>query len=392
MKEFFVSAKWRMDIPNTVNPAGGVVMPSGITAHELERRKLKNYQYLTRRLLDPQLYLIGLNAPTSRKACGNLSSYPWFPVKDRKTYDSQKHKKQSQKKAFRESVKADIHKTWVRDLPTDTTKVSDAIRHCLDFQKRFGVEAFILPAPLTIDINTPFEMELDWMERGIETAKAVDADRPAYASIALSDTTVRGPDPWANPLLDIVLDQVTARGVRNVYVVLEQANEDGYYCTHPHSVGALLRLCDGLKNGGVERIMVGYAGTAGLLTLAAGADAWTSGWWRSERRLKLADFEDPTGRAYPAYYSHALAGELHLESDLDNAVAKGFLPHLEDETSASRGLLTALRANKTCSVVQEWQYRMSNTPSSREHFLLACARETNALSALSPAQARVATM
>lgn len=392
MKEFFVTAKWRMDIPDSLSPAGGVIMPSGLAAHELERRKLENkYPYLKRRLLDPQLYLLGLNAATARKACANLSSYPWFPVKSRKIYDSQKHKKPSQKKAFRDSVKADVPKTWVRDLPTDDAKIADAIRQCLDLQNKLGVEAFILPAPLTIDINTSFDVELDWMERGMETAKALDANRPVYASIALSDTTVRGPDPWSNPLLDIVLDQVTARGVLNAYVVLEQSNEEGYYCTHPHSVGALLRLCDGLKSAGVTRIMIGYAGTAGLLTLAAGADAWTSGWLRSERRLKLADFEDPTGRAFPAYYSHPLAGELHLENDLDNAVAKGFLPRLADETSASKGLLAALRANKKSSVVAEWQHRMGNTPSSREHFLLASARETNALAAMSPAQARDAT-
>ena len=384
MKEFYVCAKYKMAIPPSVAPAGGVILPSGIALHRLERRDLvKSYPHLARRLLDPQLYLIGLNAATSRNACANLASYPWFPVKKRVDYDSKKHKKG----VWGTAVRAVIHKQWVRDLPATATGVSDTIRQCLDVQSRVGVEGYILPAPLTQDINTPFDVELDWMERGLALAKALGDGRPVYASIALSDTTVRGPDPWKNPLLDLILDQVTARHVRNVYLVLEQANEDGYYCTHPHTVGALLRLCDALKRGGVERVLVGYAGTAGLLTLAAGADAWTSGWYRSERRLKLADFEDHIGLSFPAYYSHPLGGEFHLEHDLDNAVAGGFLSRIADRTPASEGLLRALSAKKGASAVAEWRHSRSHVQSAIEHFQIVCVRETNALAAVSDKKA-----
>jgi hypothetical protein len=270
----------------------------------------------------------------------------------------------------------------VKDLPTTDAGVTDTIRRCLEVQSRVGVEGYILPAPLTIDINTSFDVELDWIEKGLALAKALDDGRPVYASLALSDTTLRGPDPWKNPLLDVILDQVTARGVRNVYIVLEQANEDGYYCTHPHTVGALLRLCHDLKQGGVNRILVGYAGTAALLALAAGADAWTSGWYRSERRLKLADFEDHGGLAVPAYYSHPMGGEFHLEHDLDDAVAAGFLSRIADKTSASEELLRALSTKKKVRAVPEWLHRRSNVAVAIEHFLLACARETNALAAM----------
>jgi hypothetical protein len=389
MKEFYVSAKWKMSIPPGLTVAGGVILPSGVALHALERRDLtRQYPHLARRLLDPQLYLVGLNAATSRKACANLSSYPWFPLTKRVPYDSKKHKRQS---AWAHAVQVTIHKHWLGILPVDEPEINDTIRLCLEVQKRLGVEAFILPAPLTSDINTPFDLELDWIEKGTAIASAMDRERPVYASIALSDTTLRGPDPWANPLLDVILDQVTARGVQHVYIVLEQANEYGYYCTHPHTVGALLRLCNGLKRAGVQRILVGYAGTAGLVALAAGADAWTSGWYRSERRLKLADFEDPTGRAIPAYYSHPLAGEFHLEEDLDNAVRRGFLPRITDETPASQGLLAALSRGVSSNAVPEWQYRQSNVAAAIEHFLLACVRETAKLAALSEDAARAAT-
>src|SRR5258706_8332624 len=94
-----------------------------------------------------------------------------------------------------------------------------------------------------------------------------------------------------NTLIDIILDQVTARAPDGAYVVLEQANEITYNCTSANTIGALLRLVRGLKDGGLRRVIVSYAGTAGLLTLIAGADAWATGWYRSERRLRLTDIE-----------------------------------------------------------------------------------------------------
>jgi hypothetical protein len=389
MKEFFVSARYQMKLPDGISGiAGGVIMPSGIALPTLERRDLvKKYPHLARRLLDPQLYLIGLNPATARKACANLASYPWFPIKEDVPYDSTKLTQAE----WRKQVKATIHTAWSGVLPTDDVARRDAIRLCLETQKKVGVEALILPAPLTWDINSPFDVELEWMERGLALAKQVAPDFPVYASIALSDTTVRGPDPWSNPLLDSVLDQVSARGVGGVYLVLEQANEDGYYCTHPNTIGALLRLCSGLKRGGVERVLVAFAGTAGLISLAAGADAWTSGWYRGERRLKLADFEDQEGRANPAYYSHPMGGEFHLEKDLDNAVRKNFLKRVWDQTDASEGLLAALAGGKPTSSVPEWQHRQGNVSASIEHFLLAAVRETQALGALSQAQGEAST-
>jgi hypothetical protein len=390
MKEFYVSAKFQMKLPDGVaGVAGGVIMPSGVALHTIERRDLaKKYPHLVRRLLDPQMYLLGLNPATSRKACANLASYPWFPIGLRVPYDSAKHKTQAE---WKEALKAKIHKTWSGTLPSKDAEINDAIRLCLEVQKRLGVEAFILPAPLTSDINSSFDVELDWMERGLALAKQLAPEVPVYASIALSDTTVRGPDPWSNALLATILDQVSARGITRAYLVLEQANEDGYYCTHPNTVGALLRLCNGLKHGGLTRVLLAFCGTAGLIGLAAGADAWTSGWYRGERRLKLADFEDQEGRANPAYYSHPMGGEFHLERDLDSAVKKGYLPRLRDDTSASAGLLTALAAHQSSNAVPEWRHRQSNVAASIEHFLLACVRETQSLATLAQPQAEAAT-
>ena len=374
MKELFVTAQYQMSLsPAITGIAGGVIMPANVSYHSVSRRALgKSYPYLKRRLLDPQMYLAELNAASCRKACAKLASYGWFPITREFPFDSSGQTQAEWRKEVMESIET----AWTARVPTDVKQIDDCIRTCLTVQQQLGVEALILPAPLTQDINSTLSDELEWLERGLQLSHVIAPGTPAYASIALSDVALRGPDPFSNPLLSIVLDQLTARGIRGAYIVPVMASEDSYYFTHPHTVGALFRLCNGLKAGGVERVMVSFAGTAGLACLAAGADAWTTGWYRSQRRMRLSDFEIVEGRVVPAYYSHPLGGEFHMEGDLDRAVARGFLPRVADDTTASNGLLRALRAGRRVASVPEWRYALSNKAASIEHFLIACSRET----------------
>jgi hypothetical protein len=382
MKEFYASAKYKMKIPDGLSGvAGGVIIPSGVSLHTVERRDLgRTYPHLARRLLDPQMYLATLNPATCRGTCANLASYGWFPITQPLPYDSSSQTQAEWKKEMERLIVS----TWTGLAPTVTAEIEDAIRLCVEVQVRLGVEAVILPSPLTTDVGSLYNDELEWLETGLAIAGRIAPHLPHYASVAVSDTALRGTDPWSNPLLDLILDQVTARRLSGVYLVLEQANEDGYYCTHPNTVGAFLRLCFGLKRGGVSRVVVAFAGTAGLMGLVAGADTWTTGWYRGERRLRRADFEQEEGRANPAYYSQPLAGEFHLQSDLDRVVARGFLPRVEDVTDASEGLIRALVGGALTSSVPEWQYRQSNVNAAIEHFLRVCARETTTISALGP--------
>jgi hypothetical protein len=383
MKELFVTAQYQMSLsPTITGVAGGVIMPANVSYHSVSHRSLeKKYPHLRRRLLDPQMYLSELNAASCRKACANLASYGWFPLTRQFPFDSSAQTQSEWRKAVAQSIET----AWTGRVPTGANEIDDCIRNCLTVQQQLGVEALILPAPLTQDINSSFVDELEWLERGLLLSHAIAPDLPAYASIALSDVVLRGPEPLANPLLNIVLDQLTARGIRGAYIVPIMASEDSYYFTHPHTVGALFRLCNGLKAGGVERLLVSFAGTAGLVCLAAGADGWTTGWYRSQRRMRLSDFEIVEGRVVPAYYSHPLGGEVHMESDLDRAVAGGFLSRLEDDTQASNGLLRALRAGRRVATVPEWRYGLGNKTASTEHFLIACSRETARFAALSDA-------
>lgn len=377
--DLFASARFRMQLPEGVDGvSGGLIMPAALPYHTLVRRRLESFPHLSRRLLDPQLYLAGLAATSCRKACVNLASYGWFPAAQSK-YSSAKQTQAT----WRAHAAARIHSSWSRDLPTTTANIRSAVRSCLEVQSQLECEALILPSPLTTELATDYSTELAWLDAGLEETALMGSDLKRIATIAISDTCLRPVDPWSNQLLEIIIDQVTARDVAGVYLVLELANENGYYCSHPNTVGSLLRLVHALAEDGRRRVIVAFAGMLGLLAITAGADTWSTGWYRGERRLKLADLQDQTGRAHPSYYSHRLASELHLEEDLDRVVKAGLLPSIADVTSASSLLIKALKSGRTTASVAGWANQPSNIAAAQAHFLTVAARETERLRGLS---------
>jgi hypothetical protein len=379
-KDFYLAARYQMPTPDaSIAPAGGTIFPVGIPYHTLARRNLdKDYPHLARRLLDPQLYLATLNAAAAKRSCANLASYPWFSATP-EPFDSEK---QTQAKWKQETMNA-IHETWRGALPTEAERPA-SLSACVSIQRDLGCEAVIIPAPMTADPAGDYDTELAWLDEGFEIARKLAPAIPRWATVAISDTCLRGVEPYSNRLLDVIVDQLTAREFDGAYLVIEQASENGYYCTHPNTVGALLRLADAFHTGGL-RVTVSYAGMAGLLALSAGADAWSTGWYRGERRLKESDLEDDTGRATPTFYSHPLASEIHLDKDLDRIVKAGFLKQIEDVTPASDLLMRALREGKPTKAVTEWEYRLGNVSAAKTHLQIAGARETRALQGMQPA-------
>ena len=379
MKDFYFLAKFQMLVPGADGAAGGIIIPSGIASHTLARRTLSQPN-LQRRLLDPQIYLSHLQADRCRGTCTKLASYPWFLAEDLAAYDSGQYT-QAQ---WRAASETHITQHW-RGTPSTTSDIRQSVDSCIDYQRNLGVEAIILPSPLTNDHASDYALESQWLETGVERSHDLAPHLPALVTIAISDTCLRGFTPTDNTLIDIILDQVTARAADGAYVVLEQANEITYNCTSANTLGALLRLVRGLKDGGLRRVIVSYAGTAGLLTLIAGADAWASGWYRSERRLRLTDFEQTEGRAMPAYYSHPAATEFHLVNDLTRVRDAGMLNLVRDETPDSGPLLAALDAGLRPQDVVPWQPRLSNVTAARSHYATAMIRETERIASLDAA-------
>src|SRR6266540_6745835 len=142
---------------------GALIFASGIALHELERRKLDKHDHLDRRLLDPQLYLAGLDVAKAGKTCVKLASYGWFdgaaPI-----YDSSKEKQSDWRASAADHVKG----SWSGTLPTDPEIIEDRVRICLDVQRRLGCEAIIVPTPLITTPSSDFSAQMAWLDPGLE--------------------------------------------------------------------------------------------------------------------------------------------------------------------------------------------------------------------------------
>jgi hypothetical protein len=383
-KEFFAPARHQMALPGDVPGVdGGIIYPAGIAYDALIRRNIeKKYPHLRRRLVDPQFYLATLLGAKCRRACVNLASYGWFAADGFESYDTKKHGKQNQWKA---NAQDNIHEHWTGTLPTDEKSIEKAVQICVDVQANVGCESIILPAPLITELFTDFSVEGTWLDAGLRLA--ADSGLGRLATVAISDSCLRPVAPEKNDLIETIIDQVSAREPEGVYLVIETSQE-GYYHTHPNTIGSMLRLVSGLKEAGVGTVVVSLEGVAGLLALAVGADMTCTGWYRSERRLKLSDFDDQQGRAVPTYYSHALASEVDVKQDLGRLAKAGLLDELADITPASKALIAALRAGKPVSAVADWEYKIGNVTAAREHFMTVMVRETREFAKLSAAQQR----
>lgn len=125
MKHCYALARFQMKIPPGVEGVrGGLISPSGLAYHTLARRDLDTrYPHLRRRLLDPQMYLAGLNPTRCAQTCVNLSSYPWFGVEGLSQYDSGASSQSEWARLARQRV-ADL---W-RGLPSDSAELERAVQ------------------------------------------------------------------------------------------------------------------------------------------------------------------------------------------------------------------------------------------------------------------------
>lgn len=356
--------------------------------HQLERRRIDSrYPHMQKRLFDPQLYLSGLDAASSRRHCANLATYPWFGIRGLATFESDLHSQSSWSGEARQR----IPQFWLRAAPSDPEVVSVAVEECIEFQLRLGCEALILPSPLTVEPSSDYSDELMWLDYALRYLDERESppEIPVFATVALADICVRYSDPDSNAFLNLILDNISAREVDGVYIVIEQGSEaeNRRQCTSTRTLWSVLELCHLFSQDCGLRVGVNFLGAFGLVCTAAGAEFWSSGWYKSEYRLRLAD-SLAGGRAYPLYWSLPSLVDVHLESDFDRLAQNGSLPLIEDQTVASDGLLRAARDGRRVSEVPAWTYSQSNVAAAREHFFLSVLQQEQMLEVQNLSQRR----
>jgi hypothetical protein len=364
---YYQNTKYRFVLPegSPETLAGAVILACAMPRGQMLRRDMRKSSFLQHRMFDPQLYLAGLDPATARSSVCKLATWPWFGNTQVPAYDSSKHGSlRNWKATFEDALLA----AWQRTVPTRTEDITTAVESAVMTQLELGCEAIILPGPLTNVAALDYQPEAQWMDAGIAVCRAKQLRLPVFATVALSDNVLRGIDPRQNRLVHTITNQVTARNeLAGAYLVVEQASEEGYVCTSRETLLSLLILADDLNRGAGRQVIVNYMGSFGPVILAAGARIFASGYYLSQRRLKLADFEDKNARAYPRYMSKKLAGDIGIESDLQEAYRLLGSTVLTD-TPVSLPLNNAIRNGVATRRVPEWAYVQQNITAAAAHY------------------------
>lgn len=369
---------------------GGVILGIAMPMHQLMRRKIDHrYPLLQKRFFDPQLYLSGLEAHSSKKHCVTLSSYPWFGVDGSDEYDSS----QMTQKEWKDDAKESIAERWTGVVPDQPDIIDHAVQQAVRLGVHLDCEGIIIPSPLTQDPNTDYAAETLWLESGIKHGRALGDGRPVYATVAIQDLCLLFIDPSSSALLEIIADTIVSRGYDGAYLVVEQSSEaqDTKHCERTRTLESVLHLVHVLSEYAGLSVFVNFMGAFGLACVAAGAETWATGWYKSMYRLRLADkigSPDKFAQSLPSYWSEALAADIHLKQDFDQLAFSGMLAPLETETFVSSELLRAARAGVPVSSVPDWAWTQSNVSAAKDHFRLAVADFDQRMQSLSPTDKR----
>lgn len=362
----YLNVRYQFAHPENAGPlAGGIVATSAMPMDQLMRRDFKKHPYLQHRLLDPQLYLAGLDANVARSTVIKLATFPWFAKHDVPPYDSDKHGSIA---IWKRDHADQLVASWRRKPPAGAD-IAAAARAAVQVQLDLGCNAVILAGPLTTVATQHFANETEWIDAGLAACKALRVTVPVFATIALSDTVLRGVDPTEHPLLHTITNQVAARGqLAGAYLVLEQTGEDQYVCTRRESLMAMMLITDDLARGASRQVIANYLGTFGSVLTAAGAGIWSTGYYVSQRRMNLAAFDERMGRAKPRYFSRQLAGDIGLERDLPSAYRAGLGDRILTETAAGSAVAKALKGGTYPRSVPQWAYRPSVIQAAMAHY------------------------
>lgn len=368
---FLLNVGWTWSLATDVEEVRGAVF---LAANNPHLRFTRNAgPDLDRLLIDPQLYLAGLDRGTCGKACGRLATHPWFCVPDLPAYNSGT----LGVREWQKQVEAIAAAQWPGKAPVGD-QIPESSRAAIQCQLNFGCTHVILPAPLVEEREDEGATLGTWLDAGIDAADELEVGQPLLATVALSEATLNEEAFSAGGFLDAIVDHVTARqGVAGVYIVIAQAGPSQHpFNTRPLVLRSYLHLSMAFRAAGVQTVLVNFADTFGLVCAGVGATDFASGSSQTQRRLSLAAFRDEGGGiALPHFYSHRVIGEFTTEGDLGLIVRGGAFRRVLDETQASQDLLEALSSGGSAAAVPAWAESQNNLTAASRHFVARLALE-----------------
>lgn len=362
---------------------GVVYLPQGIHAERMRRSVLGDHAW---QLIDPQLYLAGLDCTSCRKVCARLATYSWFGVTALPDYDSG----DGSLRGWLQQVEETIETQWPCRAPTGGA-IAVSARAAVEFQADSGCSHIILPAPMITDREDEAEVQGEWIDAGLEAVEELEVGQPVVATVALEETVLNDAAFEGAGFLDTVVDQVSARdGVVGAYVVIAQVHQRHPMCSPRQVTKAYAHLTKAFARRGYSFVFVNFADVFGLACVGLGATGFASGPSQSLRRLCLKSFQDDGGGTpLPRYYSHRSLGEFRPERDLAVVVEQRLLRRVRDKTEHSASLLKALSESKSAANVAAWVESRNNLAAACSHFLTRMMLEGTAYLERTASQRRV---
>jgi hypothetical protein len=359
---FLLNLGWKWTFAALDGLRGAIVLPSGNPVHRVLENAPGDFQVM---LLDPQLYLAGLQVKHRAKICGRLAGYPWFGVPDVEKISTT----QGSHREVDARIRALVVDRWPGRPPVD---LNECALRAISFQIDRGCTSIILPAPLVEEREDEGSSLGDWIDAGLRIVEELEVAQPVLATVAISQKALNAAAFAGGGLLEAVVDQVTARqGLDGVYIVVAQTETLSHSFEIRDDVAhAYLQLVRDFGRTGSYQIITNFADLLGLLSTGLGATAFATGQSLTQRGLYLEAFRDDGGGiALPHFYSHRTAAEYRTETDLDRIVEKKLVRRISDETNASAPLMEALRKGGTAGSLPNWAESQNNVQAAHQHYL-----------------------
>lgn len=339
-----------------------------------------NYEYrldslpeFPKLLIDPQLYLSGLDVKLCKNVCEKLATYSWFQIPGIPKLQP------NQKKAeYQELVSAAIETNWKSTVPSN---VYDSCSTSIQYQVLKKCSQIILPSPLITAREDEAAAQAAWLDEGLKAATDLDTVQPLIATVAIDEQILNSTCFLPGGYLDTLVDQYTARpGIAGVYIVISQTHKRQPYASSDLVNHAYMSLVKKFASSGLENIIVNFADLFGIACIGAGATLVATGNSQSSRTLSFKNFEPSTGgMALPHFFSRYSLSEYLSEAELSIVAQKKLLRRIEDVTVYSKPLIDALKSGSTAASVPAWAESRSNVTASKKHFLKCLCELLNSI-------------
>jgi hypothetical protein len=376
---FYLNLGHRWTLAGSVEGlTGAILLPAGLTSARISHSLPADPLTL---LLDPQLYLCGLDPERAEKQCARLATFPWFNVRGVPTYNSGSTGYREWEQSIRDTIRA----IWPGEPPAGD-QVLAACLSAVDFQAHIRCAQIILPSPLIVEREDEAQIQAEWLDAGLEAAEALDVSQPIIATVALSEEVINTTAFDALGFLDTVVDQVSSRpGLDGIYVVIAQTSNSHPFELSERVQRAYLYLSNAFRRKGYKFVMTNFADVFGLVCMGAGATAFGTGPSHALRRLCLDAFKEIRGgKALPHLYSHRVAAELLSQTDLDVVVSAGITSRLRDRTPHSAALMDTLAAGRSASTLPDWAESQNNLGTAHSHFVYRLSSEARRVGRMDP--------